>query len=140
MIQEWRQGVHTYLETAFPDADVFSGPPEKDSVVRDHDAIFVWWPGPWEVLQRDIALAIPTLSVRYYPARSKQPTLVVPPDPEPLEAAADAIVAAFPRSTQGAGVFATDVACYLARVAPNYDPALWRVEATLAAYTLGAAA
>ena len=28
MIGQWRQGVHAHLATAFPDAEVFSGPPE----------------------------------------------------------------------------------------------------------------
>jgi hypothetical protein len=140
VIAAWRAGVAAYLVEQFPDAEVLSGQPDKDGVSRDKDAIFVWWPGPWQVLQRDISLAGPTLSLRYYPARSKQPTPVVPPDPGALEAAADALVAVFDRSTQAADVFAENVACYLSQITPNYAPDLWRVEATLTAYTLGAAA
>lgn len=137
MITEWRQGVAEYLVDTFPAAAVLSG--EQDGVVRDKDTIIVWFPG-WKVLARDIALAGPTLSLRYFPARSKQPSPTIPPDPSPLESATDALIAAFHRGTQGAGFFTTGIACYLADATPNYRPELWRVEATLAAYALSVAA
>jgi hypothetical protein len=137
VIAEWRQGVHDYLATQFPAAAVLSG--QQDGVVRDKDTILVWFPG-WKVLGRDIALSTPTLTLRYFPARSKQPSATIPPDPQPLEAATDALIAAFHRATQVPGFFTDGLACYLADVTPNYQPELWRVEATLASYALGVAA
>lgn len=137
MIHEWRQAVHDYLATQFSDAAVLSG--SQDGVVRDVDTIVVFWPG-WDVLQRDIALATPTLTVRYFPARSKQPSATIPPDPSEIEAAADALIGAFDRASQGVGFFAANLSCRLSSMRPNYDPAVWRVEATLTAYALGVAA
>jgi hypothetical protein len=134
VINEWREGVKTHLATQFPDADVVAG--ERDGVWRgDNDLIAVWWPG-WDERSRDISLAQPTLTIRYFPALSKQPPPDTPIDPAALEQAADALLAAFPRSTQAANVFATDVAARITSLRPNYDQALWRVEATMIAYAL----
>jgi hypothetical protein len=138
VIHDWREGVKTYLQSAFAAAEVVAG--EREGVWRaDKDLIAVWWPG-WDELTRDIALASPTLTLRYFPARSKQPTDDQPTDPAPLELAGDALLAAFDRASQAVGFFAADLSCRLARLRPNYDPAVWRVEGTLIAYTLGQAA
>lgn len=133
----WREGVVTQLTSTFSNADVESG--EQDGVSRDRDLITVWWPG-WDEIARDIALAAPTLQGRYFPARSKQPLTETPKDPAPLEEAADALLAFFDRASQAPGFFTDDLSCRLTTLRPNYDPALWRVEFTLVAYTLGAAA
>lgn len=137
MIDEWCAGVISYLVTTFPDADVEDG--EQDGVVRDKDVIAVWWPG-WDELTRDIALAQPTLSLRYFPSRSKLPTSDAPAIGQPLRQAADALITAFDRGSQAVGFFTADLACRLASLRPNYDPAVWRVDGTLIAYTLGAGA
>jgi hypothetical protein len=138
MINAWRTGVFDYLTTQFDAADVVAG--ERDGVWRgDNDLIAVWWPG-WDERSRDISLAQPTLTLRYFPAISKQPQPETPVDPSPLEEAADALLAAFPRDKQGANVFATNVACRITSIRPNYDPAIWRLDATMVAYTLGATA
>lgn len=137
MINEWRQGVVDKLAASFTDADVESG--EQDGVSRDRDLITVWWPG-WDEISRDTALAAPTLQFRWFPARSKQPSATVPPDPAPLEAAADLLLGFFDRGSQAPGFFTDNLSCRLTTLRPNYDPSLWRVEGTLVAYTLGAAA
>lgn len=137
MINEWREAVVTYLAMQLSGVSVVGG--FGDGVVRDTDTVYVWWPG-WTRLQRDISLSTPTLNLRYFPHRSKQQTTTVPPDPAPLEAAADALIGAFSRSTESAGYFTAGVACYLQSCQPSYDPKLWRVEAVLASYALGVAA
>lgn len=137
MIVEWRGAVVTYLKEQLENVSVLPG--FGDGVVRDTDTVYVWWPG-WQRLQRDISLSTPTLNLRYFPNRSKQQTTSVPPDPSDLEAAADALIGAFSRSTEVAGFFTAGLACYLQSCQPNYDPTLWRVEATLASYALGPAA
>ncbi len=138
MIHAWREGVFEYLTTTFDDADVVAG--ERDGVWRgEKDLIALWWPG-WDERSRDISLAQPTLTLRYFPALSKQPSPDSPSDPSPLEEAADALLAAFPRDKQGANVFAANVACRITSIRPNYDPAVWRIDATMIAYTLQATA
>lgn len=140
MITEWRQGVVTYLADLFEYDEVVAGPPEQDTVWRGESArLAVWAPG-WDEISRDISLAAPTLTVRYSPALSKQPEPASPRDPSPIEDAMDALLAAFDRASQAPGFFTTNLSCRLTKLVPNYDPAIWRVEATLLAYTLGAAA
>jgi hypothetical protein len=133
----WVNGVAAHLETAFPAADVVRG--QRDGVWRDdQDLIAVWWPG-WDELSRDTALASPTLTIRYFPRRSVQPDEAVPADPDPLLDAADALLAAFDRASAAVGFFTSGLSCRLSRVAPDYRTDVWRVDATLVAYTLGAA-
>ena len=84
--------------------------------------------------------AQPTLTVRYFPNRSKQPAEDTPTDPAPLEEAADALLAFFDRASQAPGFFTTNLSCRLTTLRPDYRPTAWRVEGTLLAYTLGAAA
>lgn len=132
----WRQGVQTYLAAQI-NADVVAG--ERDGVHRgDKDLIAVWLPG-WDELQRDIAIAVPTLLIRYFPTRSKQPAEDAPADPSPLEDAVDTLIAKLGRPTQGVGFFTANLSCRLASAKPNYASDIWRVDASLIAYTLGAA-
>jgi hypothetical protein len=137
MINQWRAAVCTKLATEFSGADVEPG--EQQGVSRERDLIAVWWPG-WDEIARDIALAAPTLQLRYFPGRSKQPATTTPPDPTPLEEAADALLAFFDRASQAPGFFVGDLSCRLTTLRPNYDPTFWHIEATLLAYTLGAGA
>lgn len=136
-IADWAGGVITYLGETLEDVDVEHG--EMDGVQRDRDVIAVWWPG-WDEITRDISLSQPTLSLRYFPARSKQPSDSIPPDPTPLEEAADALLGAFDRASQAPGFFTDDLSCRITTIRANYDPAIWRIDATLLAYTLGASA
>lgn len=137
MIAEWASAVVSYLDSELAAADVEHG--EMDGVQRDRDVIAVWAPG-WDEISRDVALAQPTLSLRYFPSRSKQPSDTVPPDPSPLEQAMDALLAAFDRASQAPGFFVDGLSCRLTTIRPDYRPELWRVDATLLAYTLGSAA
>lgn len=130
----------TQLAAAFTDCEVVAG--ERDGVWRDpelRDLIAVWWPG-WEEITRDIALAQPSLTVRYFPNRSKQPAEDTPTDPSPLEQASDALLAFFDRASQAPGFFVDGLSCRIVTIVPDYRPEVWRVEAKLLAYTLGAAA
>lgn len=139
MINESRQGVCDKLASAFTGADVMAG--IRDGVWRGEKAlIVVWWSG-YQVLQRDIALASPTITIRYFPPLSKQPAETMPRDPAPLEEAADALLAAFDRASQAVGYFAANTSWRLDSMPePDMRPDFWRVEARLIAYTLGAAA
>ncbi len=134
-MKDWLNGVANYLAAQFPAADVVRG--ERDGVWRDdQDLIAVWWPG-WDTLTRDIALATPTLALRYFPRRSTQPADATPADPDVLLDAADALIAKLSRTTQAVGFFTSGLSCRLSSIRPNYAPDVWRIEATLIAYTVG---
>lgn len=134
MISGWREGVVSFLTTEFADAEVVSG--ERDGRWQgESDLIAVWWPG-WEQLTRDVMLAAPTLTLRYFPAVSKQPTTDTPADPSALEDAADALIAAFDRASQAVGFFTANLSCRLASLRADYRPDVWRLEGSLIAYTL----
>lgn len=140
MIHEWRAAVVSQLADAFDGCEVVPG--QRVGVWRDpelRDLIVVWWPG-WDEITRDIALAQPTLTVRYFPNRSKQPAEDTPTDPSPLEQAGDALLEFFDRASQAPGFFVDDLSCRLTTMRPDYRADFWHVEATLLAYTLGAAA
>jgi hypothetical protein len=137
LITDWRTAVQEYLADQFPDADVRGG--HDNTVNRDQkDQILVFWPG-WPELARDIALATPTLTIRYFPSLSKQPTTTSPRDEAPLEqAAVDLMVAmADKRKT---GDFVDRLACRISKCVPNPDQSAWYVEATVQAYALNLAA
>lgn len=139
MIHESRQGVCDKLAAAFPGAEVVAG--ERVGVWRgETDLIAVWWSG-YQVIARDISLASPTMTIRYFPTISKLPPDQEPRDPSPLEQAADALIVALDRPSQGVGYFALDTSWRLESMpAPAMGSELWHVEARLVAYTLGAAA
>lgn len=137
MIAGWAAAVVTHLGSTLTGVDVEHG--EMDGVQRDRDVVAVWAPG-WDEISRDTTLAQPTLALRYFPSRSKQPSESVPPDPSPLEDAMDTLLAAFDRASQAPGFFVAGLSCRLTQLRPSYDPSLWRVDGTLLAYTLGAGA
>lgn len=131
LITDWRVAVQDYLAAQFPAADVRGG--RYDSVNRTkQDIIVVWWPG-WPALQRDIALANPTLMIRYMPKLSKQPNRETPYDRSALEqAAADVMVAMQPM--RKAGDFTDGVACYVASAIPNDRQDEWWVDFVVQGY------
>jgi hypothetical protein len=138
VINEWREGVRVYLNDTFTNVEVVSG--ERDGVWRgETDLITVWWPG-WDEIARDITLAAPQLIIRWFPNRSVVVAPDAPADPTDLEKAADALIDAFDRTSEQVGFFVPDLSCRLTSVKPNYDTSLWRVEATLLAFTVGVAA
>lgn len=137
LITSWRTAVQEYLAGQFPEADVRGG--HDNSVNREpKDQIIVFWPG-WPELPRDIALATPTLTIRYFPSLSKQATTTSPRDEEPLEAAAVALMVAM-AGKRKAGDFVEGLACRISKCVPNPDQGAWYVEATVQAYALNLAA
>lgn len=136
LITDWRAAVISYLSDQFPAATVKGG--RDASVNREaQDQILVFWPG-WPELPRDIALATPTLTIRYFPSLSKQPSTTSPRDEASLEqAAADLMLAMAPK--RKAGDFVDGLACRISKCVPNADPAAWFVEATVQAYALNLA-
>jgi hypothetical protein len=137
LITDWRVAVQEHLATSFPDADVRGG--EEISVNRrDKALICVWWPG-WSAIPRDISLANPTLMIRYFPKRSKQPQTETPVDQSALEQAAVDLMVAM-ESKRKAGDFVENLACYLKDVVPNPAADRWCVNAIVQAYTLNLAA
>jgi len=139
VIHASRQGVCDKLAAAFPSLEVKPG--RNDTVWRgESDLIVVWWSG-YQVMARDISLARPTITIRYFPTLSKQPAEEAPRDPSALEQAADALIATFDRSTQEVGYFAPNTSWRLDSIPePNMAPEVWMVEARLVAYTLSEAA
>lgn len=134
----WVNGVVQKLQGELGD-QVVVVPGERDKAWRDDkDLVCVWWPG-WDELTRDIALAQPTLTLRYFPRRSIQPDEQTPDDPTPISDAGDVLLEFFSRSTEAVGYFTAGLSSRLASLRPNYDKDIWRVEGTLVAYTLGAA-
>jgi hypothetical protein len=135
IITAWREAVQAYLTAQFPEAEVLGG--KRDGVSRDKARICVWWPG-WPALQRDIALANPTLLLRFFPALSKQPSATSPRDEAPLEQAAVDLMVAM-AAKRKAGDFVADLACYVSSCVPNDDPDIWRVDATIQAIAMNLA-
>jgi len=133
LLTPWRQAVVAFLEEAFPEAEVTSGP--RSGVSRDLDRISVFWP-IWKE-DANPNYARPTLIVRFWPARSKQP-VENPDDPTALEQAADELLAAF-ETVQKPGQLVDGLYCRLVDVTPDYDPNEWGLEGTLAAWTLNPA-
>lgn len=136
-IDDWHAAVVTYLGTALNDVEVEGA--EMEGVQRDRDVVAVWWPG-WDELPRDTSLAQPTLSLRWFPARSKLPTTDEPANGQPLRQAADALLTAFDRASQVPGFFVDGLACRLTRLRPDYRADTWWLDGTLLAYSLGVAA
>lgn len=134
LITDWREAVQAHLTAAFPAADVRGGE-ERTVNRRPADLICVWWPG-WPALQRDISLANPTLMIRYFPKRSRQPNSETPVDQSVLEQAAADLMTAM-ASKRKAGDFVENLACYVSRCIPN--TAAWCVDATVQAYALNLA-
>lgn len=137
LITLWRSAVQTYLGEAFPDATVKGGRDTKANR-EAKDQILVFWPG-WPELPRDVSLANPTLTIRYFPSLSKQPTTTSPRDEGALEEAAVQLMTAM-ATKRAAGDFVDGLACRISKVIPNADPAAWYVEATVQAYALNLAA
>lgn len=132
----WVNGVVEKLQEALGDVEVVPG--ERDGVWRgEKDLVAVWWPG-WDPLSRDIALASPTLTIRYFPRRGPEPNEATPANPAPLTDAGDALIGFFDRTTRAVGYFTEGLSCRLGPIRPSYATDVWRVEASLVAYTLGA--
>ncbi len=134
----WVSGVVDKLQEALGDS-VEVVPGERDGVWRgDKDLVAVWWPG-WDTLQRDIALASPTLTIRYFPRRGAEQNESAPANADPILDAADALIGTLDRATQAVGYFTEGLSCRLSSLRPDYDPDVWRVEGTLVAYTVSEA-
>lgn len=131
-ISTLRAAVVTYLEGVLTGVSVVPG--ELRGVNRGPTAACVFWPG-YDVAASDLSLVLPTLTVRYLPSRSKAPATSTPPDPSPVELAGQALIDAFPRSTQVGGYFLENTSVRLARTIPNYDPDLWHCDGILTAWT-----
>lgn len=131
-ITQWRSAVQAYLDEQFRDAEVVGG--HRDGLnQRNKDLIAVWWPG-WDELARDVSLATPTLTIRYFPTKSKLPRSETPRDPSALEEAAVGLMLAM-RDKRGVGDFVEKLSCRISRIVPVDLPDQWYVEATLASYT-----
>ena len=131
-ITQWRAAVEAYLADQFPKAEVVGGSREGVNQ-RDKDLVAVWWPG-WDELPRDITLATPTLTIRYFPSKSKLPKRENPRDPSALEQAAAGLMLAM-RAKQKVGDFVPKLACGISRVVPVDLPEQWYVEATVTSFT-----
>ena len=95
---------------------------------------------PWNELPRDPSITAPTLAVRWFPTRSKQPRETTPDDPTTLEQAEWNLINVFNRATQKPGFFADRVAWRLTGITQNDRDDQWYVEAALTAFMLREAA
>jgi hypothetical protein len=134
LLTSWRAALVAHLETAFPNAEVISG--RRAGVSRDLDRLCVFWPG-WQEDAADVYFARPSMIVRYWPARSKQPT-DNPNDPGQLEQAAIDLMTSL-ETVQKPGDLVPNLYCRVARVTPDYDPEEWGVEAELTSWTVNLA-
>lgn len=120
----------TQLAAAFPTAEVASG--ERSGVSLDKDRINVF-AGPWRKDSGRAVVAQPTMIVRYWPARGEQPATATPHDPDELDDALDALLAAL-RPLQ-ASLAVTNLWYFLVDSSDtDEDPAEWGVEARLVGY------
>lgn len=133
LITHWREALVTYLTAQFPDAKVKSG--ERSGVSRSEELIAVFWPG-WQE-DSNPNYARPTMVVRMWPGRSKQPTKN-PDDPTPLEQAAMRLMIAL-QAVDKPGDLVDNLYCRLASVQPDYDPKEWGIEAVLVSWTINPA-
>lgn len=138
LITEWRQAVQARLEGQLADVTVVGGPPDVSFTQNQgkQDVIHVWWPG-WQAMQADIALAQPTLLIRWYPLKSKKSGSMVanPDDPTSLEDAAVRLMEAM-KDVRKFDDLVARVACYISQVTPVTAPAgSWYVEAVLQGVT-----
>ena len=151
LITDWREAVQAHLADYFAgltpavDVDVVGGrrPKDGDTAVskRQKPLLCVFFPGSgYQEISRDTSLAQPSLTIRMFPIRSELPRSSAPADPEPVEEACVHLISAFPRDTQAAGYFVSNLSCRLTGVLPFDAPEDWYAEATLLAYTLRAAA
>jgi hypothetical protein len=136
IITLWRQALVAFLEEAFSDEDVevISGP--RSGVSRDKVRIAVFWPG-WQEDSGNPNFARPTMKIRFWPDRSKQPA-ADPKDPAPLEQAATDLMAAL-QTVQKPGDLVDGLYCRVATIVADDDPNEWGIEATLVSWTINPA-
>lgn len=134
----WRDALVTALASAFPTAEVRPG--ARTGVSRDKDRVNVFsQPGSWQRDQTHGVVANPSMIVRYWPARSKQPPTDTPHDPDELDNARDALLAAL-RPLQ-ASLSVTNLWYFLVDSAlTDEDPDEWGVEVRLKGFAKNLAA
>lgn len=128
-IETFRDALQTYLATQLSAANVDAG--ERAGVSRSGARVVVFWSG-FQEWPQDVNNANVTYTIRYWPARSKQPATASPPDPDDLEAAALDLMQKL-QSVQ-TSLSGMDY-CRVTSVRPDYDPKEWGVEATLLCWT-----
>lgn len=129
----WRQALQAFLEEAFPDAEVIGG--MRSGVSADKDRICIFHP-IWRE-DGDPNYARPNLEVRFWPARSRQPT-DNPADPTAIEQAIDDMLSAL-QTVQAPGKLIDGLYCRCIAAVPDYDPNEWGIRFTLTAWTVNPA-
>jgi hypothetical protein len=131
VISDLREAIQAYLATPFPDPVQIAGG-RGEGVNRDpFPKIRVWHPG-YTPKPTNQTLAKPTLTLRYFPTLSKQPSVTEPRDQTALEQAEVDLLTAFAGKNR-AGDFIDNVAVTVTGCVLNDDPARWYVEMTLTA-------
>lgn len=138
LITEWREAVQARLETQLSGVTVVGGPPDPTFTQNQgkQPVVHVWWPG-WQALQSDLAMAQPTLLVRWYPVKSHKAGTMTgnPDDPAALEDAAVQLMLAM-EPVRKFGDLVARVACYISSVAPvTAPPGAWYTEAVVQGIT-----
>jgi hypothetical protein len=133
LLNAWAAALIAYLKLEFPEAEVIDG--ERSGVSRDKDRLCVFWPGSQE--DGNVNYSHESMVIRFWPARSKQPT-DNPDDPTPLRKAGMDLRIAL-QAVQTPGSLVADLYCRLVSVQPDYDPQEWGIEAVLYSWTLNPA-
>lgn len=120
----------SHLDSVFTAAEVAPG--TRAGVSRDKDRIVVSNPA-FPAVTPDIAFAKPTILIRYFVARSKQPATEATPDPTDLYDAQENLLAAF-AGYDVVGSFATNFALIQFDSVVNDNPDEWRVDLTITGY------
>jgi hypothetical protein len=137
IITTWREAVVAHLQTLFPDADVISG--QRTNVNRRDNPLIRVWSHDWTEMARDIQFATPTLTIRYFPTRSKQLAADETRDVGELEQARADLMAGF-ADKRKVGDLAAGLSCRITGTSTNDADDAWYVDATVTAYTLNLAA
>jgi hypothetical protein len=131
VITQTREAIQTYLATPFPPPVAIDGG-RADGVNRDpFPKIRIWHPS-YAPQASSRTLAKPTLTLRYFPPLSKQPSATTPRDQEALEQAEVDLLTAFADKNR-AGDFVANVAVSVTTCVLNDDADRWYVEMTLTA-------
>ena len=127
--------IAVHLAATFPAAEVIKG--NRTGVSRDKDRLAVFNAG-FPVTRPDLAFSNPTITVRYFVSRSKQPDSEATPDPDDLYDAQENLLAAF-QGRDVTGSFAPNFACVAFETTIDDTPEEWRVDLTITAYTFNPA-
>lgn len=136
VLTDWRRAVITHLQTDLQGGAFEVKPGQRDGAVKQAAVgkvgLAVVWIAELGELSSDVAWATPPMFVRAWIARSKQPKIDAPADPEPVEQLMIDLAVSLQKVQVNILPPERNLYFRLARVTPDY--ADWGVQATLASF------